>query len=91
MQGAFLFTPTLISVPEKILDQIGKTLIDNRYMKKEPTEYDMLLDDEQTLLDEMDECKSVMINLESELQIVRDKLAFIKRAVPENIEISIHD
>jgi hypothetical protein len=56
----------------------------------EPTEYDMLLDDEQTLLGEMDECKSSLISFENELQIVRDKIAFIKRAVPDNVEISIH-
>jgi DNA gyrase/topoisomerase IV subunit A len=55
-----------------------------------PTEYDMLIDDEQTLLEEMEDCKSILINLEDELQVVRDKLAFIKKAVPENVEISIH-
>jgi hypothetical protein len=55
-----------------------------------PTEFDMLVDDEETLLGEMDEHRLILINLENELQIVRDKLAFIKRAAPENIEISIH-
>ena len=59
-------------------------------IKKTPTEYDMLIDDEQTLLGEMDEHKLILIDLENELQAVRNKLAFIKRAVPENIEISIH-
>ncbi|MGF7082142.1 hypothetical protein [Mucilaginibacter sp. UYCu711] len=59
-------------------------------IKKTPTEYDMLIDDEQTLLGEMEEHRSTLINLENELQIVRDKLAFIKRAVPENVQISIH-
>jgi len=56
--------------------------------KRIPTEYDMLVDDEQALLDEMEECRSLLIRLENELQGVRNKLAFIKKAVPENIEIS---
>jgi hypothetical protein len=55
-----------------------------------PTEYDMLVDDEKTLLEEMEEHRQTLINLENELQTVRDKLAFIKKAVPEDIEISIH-
>jgi hypothetical protein len=55
-----------------------------------PTEYDMLVDDEETLLEEMEEHRQTLINLENELQTVRDKLAFIKKAVPEDIEISIH-
>lgn len=53
-----------------------------------PTEYDMLVDDEQALFDEMEECRSLLIRLENELQGVRNKLAFIKKAAPENIEIS---
>jgi hypothetical protein len=53
-----------------------------------PTEYDMLLDDEQALLAEMEEHKTILIQLEEELQTIRNKLAFIKRAVPENVEIS---
>lgn len=56
--------------------------------KRIPTEYDMLVDDEQGLLGEMEECRSLLIRLENELQGVRHKLAFIKKAVPENIEIS---
>jgi len=59
-------------------------------IKGAPTEYDMLLDDEQSLLDEMEEHKTNLIDLEKELQVVRNKLAFIKKAVPENIEISMH-
>ncbi len=59
-------------------------------LKEKPTEYDMLIDDEQTLLEEMEEHRLILICLENELQVVRDKLAFIKRAVPENIELSIH-
>ena len=57
-------------------------------IEKTPTEYDMLIDDEQALLEEMKEHRSMLIKLEDELQIVRNKLAFIKRAVPENIQIS---
>jgi hypothetical protein len=58
--------------------------------KNIPTEYDMLLDDELTLLGEMEEHRKSLIELENELQVVRDKLAFIKRAVPENIQISMN-
>ena len=60
-------------------------------IKKTPTEYDMLLDDENALLAEMEEHRSMLIDLEDELQVVRDKIAFIKSAVPENIEISIYN
>jgi hypothetical protein len=60
-------------------------------LKETPTEYDMLIDDEQTLLEELEEHRLILISLENELQVVRDKLAFIKRAVPKNIELSIHN
>lgn len=59
-------------------------------LQQTPTEYDMLIDDEQTLLAEMEEHRSMLINLEKELQIVRDKLAFIKRAVPEEVQMSAY-
>jgi hypothetical protein len=71
-----------------ILKQNNNAMEDN---KVTPTEYDMLVDDEQTILNEMEDYKSNLIDLENELQIVRDKLAFIKRAVPENIQMSIND
>jgi hypothetical protein len=38
----------------------------------------------------MEEHRKSLIELENELQVVRDKLAFIKRAVPENIQISMN-
>lgn len=66
---------------------ITRLMIDT---KNTPTEYDMLLDDELTLLGEMEEHRKSLIELENELQVVRDKLAFIKRAVPENIQISMN-
>ena len=50
----------------------------------------MLIDDEQALLGEMEEHRSMLIALEDELQIIRDKLAFIKRAVPEEVQISAY-
>lgn len=50
----------------------------------------MLIDDELTLMGEMEEYKAKLISLELELQTVRDKIAFIKRAVPANVEISIY-
>jgi hypothetical protein len=59
-------------------------------MKSEPTEYDMLIDDEHTLLQEIDEHKFALIELETELQVIRNKLTFIKQAVPQDALISIY-
>jgi hypothetical protein len=47
-----------------------------------------LIHDEQALLSEIDENNAALIDRENELQMICDKLAVIKRAVPEDVQIS---